>query len=588
MKKVNNIWDEYIKIEEIGLNLFSKVYRAKNNLSDNYVLIKEIKKENINENNILKVIETMKKLNNSVLLIDSIETKDYYYLISELCFLSLEKYLNMRENPLTIHEIRETLLELNKIFKEMNEKNIIHGNLKPSNILLSLNKSNINKMNFKISDFRINELRDIKKMNLNNFQITMSPEVLKGEKYLISTKSDIWSLGIIIYYMLFKEFPYIINNKNNAQEIEIEINNKLKQIYEVKLNDLMNKMLVININKRISWEEYFNHPFFNIKSNQNIKINEFKKITSFKNQKILEIDFAKEQVNFLIQINKNYFIASIGEGKIKIFNNFFNTLLTIHEDNQSINYIIQLKDGRIVTCSNNIKIIKLFDNYTRYEITQKFNDNQKYILKIKELSTSHLVSVDYYGIMNCYMKSSEDSDDYFLFKVNTKVFGTISNIYEIPNQKFLVSSGNRINFNIKLFDSQTCDYIKTFNKFQVITYHAAKDIYLLLNPNILAVGTYKTISIIDLEKERLIKKYVDSSELDGYTFVITKFRNNYILSGNDRGDIELFLINDDWSLKSIGIIKGAHKDEIYTIIQLDEKRFLSCGKEGTIKIWELI
>ncbi len=262
MKKVNNIWDEYIKIEEIGLNLFSKVYRAKNNLSDNYVLIKEIKKENINENNILKVIETMKKLNNSVLLIDSIETKDYYYLISELCFLSLEKYLNMRENPLTIHEIRETLLELNKIFKEMNEKNIIHGNLKPSNILLSLNKSNINKMNFKISDFRINELRDIKKMNLNNFQITMSPEVLKGEKYLISTKSDIWSLGIIIYYMLFKEFPYTINNKNNAQEIEIEINNKLKQIYEVKLNDLMNKMLVININKRISWEEYFQYHFF--------------------------------------------------------------------------------------------------------------------------------------------------------------------------------------------------------------------------------------------------------------------------------------------------------------------------------------
>ena len=586
MKKCNNIWDEYIKIEEIGSNFFSKVYKAKNNLTDNYVAIKEIKKTNINENTILKVIETMKKLKNSILLLNSIETNEYYYLIYELCFLSLEKYLDIRENPLTINEIREMLLELNKCVKEMKEKKIIHGNLKPSNILLSLNKSNINKMNFKISDFGINDLRDVTKMNLNNNQITMSPEVLKGEKDKISSKTDIWSLGIIIYYMLFKEFPYTISNKNNVKEIVIK--SKLKQTYDVKLNDLINKMLVININQRISWEEYYNHPFLNIKSNQNIKSKEFKKITSFKNQKILEIDFAKEEVLYLMQTNTNYFIASIGKGKIKIFDNFFTTLLTIHEDNDQINYIIQIKDGRIVTCSNKIMIIKLLDNYTRYEITQEFNDNQKYICKIKELSTSHLVSVDYNGTMNFYMKSSDDSDEYFLFKVNTRAFPTVSNVYEIPNQKFIVSSGNRVNFNIKLFDSQTCDYIKTYNKFQVITYHAATDIYLLLNPNILAVGTYKTISIIDLEKERLIKKYVDSSEYDGYTYVITKFRNNYILSGNDRGDIELFVINDDWSLKSIGIIKGAHDSYIYSIIALDEKSFLSCGKEGKIKKWELL
>ena len=38
--------------------------------------------------------------------------------------------------------------------------------------------------------------------------LTMAPEVLKGEYNLISYKSDIWSLGIIIYYMLFKEYPY--------------------------------------------------------------------------------------------------------------------------------------------------------------------------------------------------------------------------------------------------------------------------------------------------------------------------------------------------------------------------------------------
>ena len=31
----------------------------------------------------------------------------------------------------------------------------------------------------------------------------------------------------------------------------------------MKLNDLLNKMLKININEIISWEYYLNHPFFN-------------------------------------------------------------------------------------------------------------------------------------------------------------------------------------------------------------------------------------------------------------------------------------------------------------------------------------
>ena len=61
--------------------------------------------------------------------------------------------------------------------------------------------------------------------------------------------------------MLFKEYPY--NSKNEYQIIkEIESNKQLKPIDNKELDDLIKKMLVININERISWEEYFQHPFF--------------------------------------------------------------------------------------------------------------------------------------------------------------------------------------------------------------------------------------------------------------------------------------------------------------------------------------
>ena len=164
-------------------------------------------------NNILNEIEIIKKLKseNSLLLIDEIETKESYYLILELCYISLEEYLKERKEPLSINEIREVLLELNKSLKEMKEKNIIHRDLKPSNILLSLNKSQINKISFKISDFGLSKLLNESKtnsMSINGTPITMAPEVLKGQNNLIYSKSDIWSLGIIIYYMLFKEYPY--------------------------------------------------------------------------------------------------------------------------------------------------------------------------------------------------------------------------------------------------------------------------------------------------------------------------------------------------------------------------------------------
>ena len=88
----------------------------------------------------------------------------------------------------------------------------------------------------------------------------MALEILEGGNY--SFKSDIWSIGIIIYFMLNKEYPY--NGKTEVLLLkDINSNKKLKLSNDDKLNDLLNKMLKININERISWDEYFNHPFFN-------------------------------------------------------------------------------------------------------------------------------------------------------------------------------------------------------------------------------------------------------------------------------------------------------------------------------------
>ena len=264
MSQIENNCKNYTKFERIGEGSYANIYKAQNKKTNSYVAIKEIDKERYNKltKEIFNEAEIMNiiKSENSVNFKDKIDTKDYFYIIMDLCINNLEDYIKSRENEITINEIKEVLIQLNNVFKIMNNKKIIHRDLKPSNILISLDR--LDKCLIKLSDYGSSKFINLSNTNTNikGTPLTMAPEILNGDNY--NFKSDIWSLGIIIYFMLNKEYPY--NGKTEVLLLkEINSNKKLKLSNNDKLNDLLKKMLKININERISWDEYFNHPFFN-------------------------------------------------------------------------------------------------------------------------------------------------------------------------------------------------------------------------------------------------------------------------------------------------------------------------------------
>ena len=60
-------------------------------------------------------------------------------------------------------------------------------------------------------------MKDELTLNLLENNLTIAPEIIKEGN--INNKNDIWSLGVIIYYLLFKEYPY-----NGETELQLNLN----------------------------------------------------------------------------------------------------------------------------------------------------------------------------------------------------------------------------------------------------------------------------------------------------------------------------------------------------------------------------
>ena len=130
------------------------------------------------------------------------------------------------------------------------------------NILVNFDK---NKYTFKLTGFEIiPELINLTKVySPDKICMYLPPEILKENDkntFALDQKSDLWSLGIIIYYLYFKEFPYKGDTCKSILD-QINNNNKKKTNF-IELDSLIDGLLNINKQQRFTWNEYFNHPFF--------------------------------------------------------------------------------------------------------------------------------------------------------------------------------------------------------------------------------------------------------------------------------------------------------------------------------------
>ena len=168
----------------------------------------------------------------------------------EKCDEDLNSFMEKYKGGMPDSLMKGILLQLNEAFKIMLSKNIIHRDLKPQNILIKYVSPN--SFIVKLADFGLSrEFNNKSFSTIAGTRLYMAPELVYANGNYMPIKCDLWAIGVIIYQLKFNELSFSFYQG----KIPKSFDNRL-------LDDLVRKLIVIDPNKRISWNDYFNHPFF--------------------------------------------------------------------------------------------------------------------------------------------------------------------------------------------------------------------------------------------------------------------------------------------------------------------------------------
>ncbi|OCT60304.1 tyrosine-protein kinase Srms [Xenopus laevis] len=199
---------EFKLIKQLGAGNFGEVWEGFWNDKDK-VAIKTFKQDNINESDFKKEVDALKNLchRNLIQLYAVCSVGGPIYIVTELMSKgSLQQFLRGDEGPhLTDPKFMHIISQVADGMAYLENKHLVHRDLAARNVLVG------EELVCKIADFGLARLlKDDFYLVQSNKNIPVkwtAPEAMTHQKY--STKSDVWSYGIVVYevFMLGQQ-PY--------------------------------------------------------------------------------------------------------------------------------------------------------------------------------------------------------------------------------------------------------------------------------------------------------------------------------------------------------------------------------------------
>lgn len=206
-KKLGN---RYEVLDLIGGGGMSLVYQAKDTFLDRIVALKVLREQFTSDIEFVRRFrreaQAVAKLShpNIVSIYDVGQDGEIHYLVMEYIKGKTLKEIILEQGPLELAEIIDIAKQICDALEHAHENSIIHRDIKPHNILITRGKR------VKVTDFGI--ARAATNITMTHTKDIIgsvhyfSPEQAKGE--ITGEKSDIYSLGIVLYEMVTGRLPF--------------------------------------------------------------------------------------------------------------------------------------------------------------------------------------------------------------------------------------------------------------------------------------------------------------------------------------------------------------------------------------------
>ncbi|KAH9927969.1 kinase-like protein [Epithele typhae] len=238
----------YVIVGDLGKGSFATVYRGYHEQTHNHVAIKTVNRSGLSPklfDNLQGEIEILKSLSHRHItrLLDVIRAERNIYLIMEFCAGGdLANYIKKRgrvegleyipapgvaptyyphpkSGGLDEIAVRSFLRQLARAIKFLRQRNLIHRDIKPQNLLLTPPGPDeysrghpLGVPVLKVADFGFARFLPSAMMaeTLCGSPLYMAPEILSYQKY--DSKADLWSVGAVLYEMSVGRPPYRAQN----------------------------------------------------------------------------------------------------------------------------------------------------------------------------------------------------------------------------------------------------------------------------------------------------------------------------------------------------------------------------------------
>ena len=479
--KNNDFLSDYEIKETIGKGTFSVVKLGINKATNEKVAIKILKKKKMqrakDKSRLEREISILKRLNHiNVIKIHKIaEELENYFIVMEYCENGeLFNYIVARQR-LSEEETAYFFYQLINGLDYIHHKNIVHRDLKPENLLLS--QGNI----LKIVDFGLSNYYYPEGKLLSTpcgSPCYASPEMVCGNKYN-GFRIDVWSCGIIIFAMICGYLPF--EDPNN--EILFKKIMKCKVDYPEYLSDdvldIMNKIIVVDPNKRINIEQIKQHPFYlKGKSEFEKKHKDLVEQVEFDMNKIFNNDIEdynndiEDDIVFNINYNSNEYSnhTDLNIKKSKSSKLLKNENIDLNENKNDL-YLFQIK--------KRLQKFKLEKNIIKKEninnsVKQKESINIKNNNKIKEaISKKFKINNDINKIISNKIKIKEEITNNSFKNKEKDIFEQITNKENIKSD--IYNTNELTNFNTPLSDDFRIKNLESNNHDKKIFYSNSKN-----------------------------------------------------------------------------------------------------------------